>query len=61
MAPRGIGRQLVLQRPIQNGRMALSGTLKILFESARGDLREGRTERLTVFLELERVTHDDDS
>src|SRR5205809_8068541 len=47
MAPRGIGRQLVLQRPIQNGRVALSSTLKILSERAAGDLREGRTERLT--------------
>src|SRR5438046_8012506 len=47
MAPRGIGRQFVLQRPIQNGRVALSSTLKILSERAAGDLREGRTERLT--------------
>src|SRR6266567_1232369 len=47
MVPRGIGGQLVLQRPIQYGRVALSGTLKILSERAAGDLREGRTERLT--------------
>jgi len=46
MAPRGIGRQLVLQRPIQNGRVALSSTLKILSERAAGDLREGRAEEL---------------
>ena len=47
MVSRRIRRQLVLQRPIQNGRVALPRIVEIFSERAAGDLREGRTAELT--------------
>src|SRR5207237_3640633 len=46
MAPRGSRRQLVLQRSVQNGRLALSGAVQIFFGSPAGHLCESRAEKV---------------